>query len=144
MPTENIPAFRARVNEFYRSQKLFNQANLLLPKEDLVIERLSHVDELLIDQLSQLEPFGNGNPEPVFKAADLLVINQRRMGADAQHVKLELQDKDRSKMQFLAFSAPDHFFVEPGEYVTIWFQPGINEWQGRRSVEGRLLHLENN
>ncbi|MDN5274120.1 MAG: recJ [Candidatus Saccharibacteria bacterium] len=142
MPTENIAAFRARVNEFYRSQKLIDQPNLLLPKEDVVIERLSIVDETLINQLSQLEPFGNGNPEPVFKAINLLVTNQRRMGADAQHVKLELQDKDRHTMQFLAFSAPDHFFVEPGEYVTIWFQPGINEWQGRRTVEGRLLHLE--
>jgi single-stranded-DNA-specific exonuclease len=142
MPTENIAAFRKRVNEFYRSQKLINQPNLLLPKEDVVIERLSIVDETLIDQLSQLEPFGNGNPEPVFKAINLLVTNQRRMGADAQHVKLELQDEDRHTMQFLAFSAPDHFFVEPGEYVTIWFQPGINEWQGRRTVEGRLLHLE--
>jgi single-stranded-DNA-specific exonuclease len=27
MPTENISAFRQRVNEFYRTQKLFNQAN---------------------------------------------------------------------------------------------------------------------
>jgi single-stranded-DNA-specific exonuclease len=117
---------------------------MLLPKEDVVIERLSHVNEILIDQLSRLEPFGNGNPEPVFKAMNLLVTNQRRMGADAQHVKLELQDGDRHAMQFLAFSAPDHFFVEPGEYVTIWFQPGVNEWQGRRTVEGRLLHLENN
>jgi hypothetical protein len=45
-------------------------------------------------------------------------------------------------MQFLAFSAPQHFFVEPGEYVTIWYQPTVNEWMGRRTVEGRLLHLE--
>lgn len=144
MPTENIAAFRARVNEFYRSQNLFNQEKLLLPKEDVVIEQLGDVDELLITQLDQLEPFGNGNPEPVFKAVNLLVTNQRRMGADAQHVKLELQDSNRTTMQFLAFSAPEHFFVEPGEYVTIWFQPGVNEWQGRRSIEGRLLHLENN
>ena len=64
------------------------------------------------------------------------------MGADAQHVKLELQDTNRHIMQFLAFNAPEHFFVEPGEYVTVWFQPTLNEWQGRRSVEGRLLHLE--
>jgi hypothetical protein len=42
----------------------------------------------------------------------------------------------------LAFSAPDHFFVEPGEKVTVWYTVDINEWQGRRSVEGRLLHLD--
>jgi hypothetical protein len=64
------------------------------------------------------------------------------MGANAQHVKLELRDANRKPLQFLAFNAPEHFFVEPGEYVTVWFQPTVNEWQGRRTVEGRLLHLE--
>ncbi len=64
------------------------------------------------------------------------------MGSDAQHVKLELQDTGGHKLQVLAFSAPEHFFVEPGDRVTIWYQPDINEWNGRRTVEGKLLHLE--
>lgn len=143
LPTENIQAFRQRVNEFYRSQKLFNQAELLLPKEDVVVADFSELHEQFIYELEQLEPFGNGNPEPVLKGENLLVTNQRRMGAEAQHVKLELRDQLGRVLQFLAFSAPEHFFVEPGEYVTVWFQPMMNEWQGRRSVEGRLLHLEN-
>lgn len=142
LPTNNIAAFRERVNEFYRTQKLFNQAALLLPKADLSISQLREVNEELLGQLEQLEPCGNGNPEPVLHVEGLLVTNQRRMGADAQHVKLELRDESGHKMQFLAFSAPDHFFVDPGEYVTIWFQPTINEWMGRRSIEGKLLHLE--
>ncbi len=143
LPTANIPAFRARVNEFYASQKLVDQAKLLLPQADVSIELFEHINEQLIEELAQLEPFGNGNPEPVLHTENLLVTNQRRMGAEAQHVKLELQDSTGKAMQFLAFSAPEHFFVEPGEYVTIWFQPTINEWMGRRTVEGRLLHLEN-
>ena len=142
LPTENIAAFRARVNEFYRSKNLFNQAALLLPKADVTVENFSDINESLLQELEKLEPFGNGNPEPVFKAENMLVIHQRRMGADAQHVKLTLQDNQQNKMEFLAFNAPESFFVEPGEYVTIWFQPSVNEWQGRRTVEGRLLHLE--
>lgn len=142
LPTANIPAFRARVNEFYRTKNLFNQAQLLLPNEDVTIEELRLIDEAFLDQVALLEPFGNGNPEPVLKASMLLVTNMRRMGADAQHVKLELQDALKTTMQFLAFNAPTHFFVEPGEHVAVWFQPTINEWQGKRSVEGRLLHLE--
>lgn len=142
MPTQNIAAFRRRVNEFYRSQKLFNQAALLLPKEDVTIADLSEVNETLLDQLKSLEPFGSANPEPTLKIEDVLVIGTRKMGADAQHVKLDVRDKNGLRIQALAFNAPDHFFVEPGESVTIWFQPTLNEWQGRRSVEGRLLHLE--
>lgn len=142
MPTANIAAFRTRVNEFYRAQKLFDQAKLLLPQEDVAIEELASVDEQLVDQLLQLEPFGNGNPEPIFRAENLLVINQRRMGAESQHVKLELRDGIGNTMHFLAFGAPAHFFAEPGERVRVWFQPTVNEWMGRRSIEGRLVHLE--
>lgn len=142
LPTKNIVAFRDRVNEFYVSQKLLNQAQLLLPKADVSVPSIEIVNESLIEQLAQLEPFGSGNPEPILHAENLLVINTRRMGAEAQHLKLELRDGTKNSMHFLAFSAPEHFFVEPGEYVTVWFQPIVNEWQGRRSVEGRLLHLE--
>ena len=42
----------------------------------------------------------------------------------------------------LAFNAPETFFCEPGHEVVTWFQPTINEWNGQRTVEGRLLHLE--
>ncbi|HJP81787.1 MAG TPA: single-stranded-DNA-specific exonuclease RecJ [Candidatus Saccharimonadales bacterium] len=141
--TENIPLFRARVNEFYRSKKLFNQASLLLPKEDVVVRVLGDVNEELLDQLAALEPFGNGNAEPVLRSDALLVLNVRRMGADAQHIKIELSQAGTGlAMQFLAFNAPEHFFVNPGDRVSVWYQPTLNEWQGRRSIEGRLLHLE--
>lgn len=142
LPTRNISAFRERVNEFYRTKKLFNQAALLLPKADVSIKTLRDIDENFLRQIEQLEPCGNSNPEPVLHIENTLVINQRRMGADAQHVKLELKDEAGYRMQFLAFSAPDHFFVEPGEYVAIWFQPVVNEWMNKRTIEGRLLHLE--
>ncbi len=140
LPVENIAAFRQRVNDFYREQKLRDQMVLLLPQADTTA-RLMHITEELVAQIATLEPFGSGNPQPIIKSENLLVTNVRRMGAEGQHVKLELQD-DTVRLQMLAFSAPDHFFVEPGEYVTAWYQPDINEWNGRRSIEGRLLHLE--
>lgn len=141
MPTKNIQAFRDRVNKFYRDQGLFNQQALLLPKADASAD-FSDVTEDLIEKIASLEPFGNGNPQPILFSQKVLVVNVRRMGADAQHVKLEVQGAGNATLQLLAFSAPEHFFVEPGEYVTVWYQPDINEWNGRRTVEGRLLHLE--
>ena len=142
LPTVNIAAFRARVNEFYRSQKLFNQQALLLPKADVSVADFSAISEQLLDELARMEPFGSANPEPILRVESALVLGVRCMGTEAQHVKLELRDDGGRSLQMLAFNAPPHFFVEPGEYVTVWFQPTLNEWQGRRSVEGRLLHLE--
>lgn len=141
LPTANIQAFRERVNQYYQEMKLQNQADLLLPRADTQAQ-LVHVTEGLVAELASLEPFGNGNPQPVLKSEDLLVLGQRRMGTDGQHVKLTLQDGD-VKLDMLAFNAPEYFFARPGDRVNVWYQPDINEWQGRRSVEGRLLHLEN-
>lgn len=142
MPTKNIAAFRKRVNEYYASLNLRDQPEKLLPKADVTISDLAEVTEELVNQLSQLEPFGNGNPEPVLRLDDTLVTNMRRMGADGQHVKLQVQDDKQMKIELLAFNAPEHWFKEAGEYVNVWFEPNMNEWNGNKSVEGRLRHLE--
>lgn len=141
LPTGNIDKFRKRVNEFYSSQKLKNQAGLLLPRADVEAD-FADVTEDLVAKISTLEPFGSGNPQPILKTNRVKVMNVRRMGADSQHVKLTLRNDTGNSIDMLAFSAPEHFFVEPGAVIDVWYQPDINEWQGRRSVEGRLLHLE--
>lgn len=141
MPTKNIGAFRERVNQYYRDMKLQDQAGLLLPKED-TLTTVDKVGEELVAKISALEPFGNGNTQPILRTDNLTVRHVRKMGAEGQHVKLELQPESGKSMQFLAFNAPELFFRAIGDIVSIWYHPDINEWQGRRSVEGKLLHLE--
>lgn len=141
LPTKNIDAFRKRVNEFYISKKFNDQKSLLLPKADATAS-LGEVTQELVEQINQLEPFGDGNPQPVLKSECLIVRKLLKMGNESQHVKLELQDSNGHSMQFLSFGAPEHFFVEPGSEISVWYQPDINEWNGKISVEGRLLHLE--
>ncbi len=141
LATEKIGDFRRRVNEFYDSLQLRNQERYLLPRADVEIDDFSEIDEELVANLAKMEPFGNGNPEPVLKITRASVLSMRRMGADGQHVKLALRDKNGKVLQMLAFNAPEEFFREPGDEVAAWFQPTINEWQGVRTVEGRLLHI---
>lgn len=140
LPTKNVDAFRRRVNQFYAEKQLRNQAALLLPIAD-TDAALEEVTEQLIDELSQLEPFGNGNPQPVLRTEKLVVVGTRRMGESGQHLKLKVTEGDQA-IELLAFNAPEHFFVEIGATICAWYNPELNEWQGRRSVEGRLLHLE--
>ena len=139
--TEKIGDFRRRVNEFYDSLQLTSQERYLLPRADVEIDDFSEIDEELAANLAKMEPFGNGNPEPVLKITRASVLSMRRMGADGQHVKLALRDKNGKVLQMLAFNAPEEFFLEPGDEVVAWFQPTVNEWQGVRTVEGRLLHI---
>lgn len=141
LETEKIGDFRRRVNEFYDSLQLTNQERYLLPRADVEIDDFSEIDEELVANLAKMEPFGNGNPEPVLKITRASVLSMRRMGADGQHVKLALRDKNSKVLQMLSFNAPEEFFRETGDEVVVWFQPTVNEWQGVRTVEGRLLHI---
>ena len=141
LETEKIGDFRKRVNEFYDSLQLTNQERYLLPRADVGIDDFSETDEELVANLAKMEPFGNGNPEPVLKITRASVLSMRRMGADGQHVKLALRDKNGKVLQMLAFNAPEEFFRESGDEVAVWFQSTVNEWQGVRMVEGRLLHI---
>lgn len=137
-----IPAFRRRVNEFYDSLNLSDQVRFLQPSADVEIKDFTEITEELVEQIARMEPFGNGNPEPILKIAHAVVAGVRRMGANGQHVKIALRDADEKTLQVLAFNAPESFFREPGDEIAVWFQPNINEWNGVRTVEGRLLHVE--
>ena len=142
LATKKIGDFRRRVNEFYDSLQLQNQERYLLPRADVEIGDFSEITEELIENLAKMEPFGNGNPEPVVKITTAIVLSVRRMGADGQHVKLALRDKNGKVLQMLVFNAPEEFFREPGDEVAAWFQPTVNEWQGVRTIEGRLLNIQ--
>lgn len=141
LPTTNIDAFRKRVNDFYTQLKLKNQSTLLLPRADTIAE-LEDLNETLLRDFETLEPYGNGNPQPIIQINNVLVVNVRRMGDSNQHIKLTVKNQNGHTIEALAFSAPQHFFVEPGTRVHMWCMVEINEWNGNSSVEGRLLHLE--
>lgn len=141
LETEKIGDFRRRVNEFYDSLQLTHQERYLLPRADVDIDDFSEINEELVANLARMEPFGNGNPDPVLKITTASVLSMRRMGADGQHVKLALRDKNGKVLQMLAFNAPEEFFRDLGDEVVAWFQPVVNEWQGVRTVEGRLLYV---
>lgn len=142
LATQQIDAFRQRVNDYYRSLHLSDQTHYLLPQADVVIDDLSEVTEQLVADIARLEPFGNGNPEPVLQLRHGTVSQVRHMGSDGQHIKLTVQDGQGTALQLLAFNAPPNFVRQPGDVISAWFQPTINDWRGMRSVEGRLLHVE--
>ena len=142
LKNDKISDFRQRVNEFYSSLQLNNQERYLLPKADVEIDDFSEINEDLVGKIATMEPFGNGNPEPVIKITAADIVNVQHMGTDGQHIKLSARDSDGAVIRMLAFNAPENFLCKPGDTASIWFRPVINEWQGIRSVEGELLHLQ--
>lgn len=142
LQTENITVWRDAMNVHYHDLKLENQLRFLEPAADVTLDDFKLWNEKEIDALDALEPYGMGNPQPVLAVSQLSVITRRTMGAENQHVKYGLSDKNGERRDFVAFNAADKYVAEPGEIVQVWAEPTINEWRGRRSAEGRLLKLE--
>lgn len=140
--TTNIVKWREAVNVHYRGLRLGDQAKHLEAVGEVTLPDFAQVVENAVRELDQLEPFGNGNREPVFEFTNLTVTSRRTMGADSQHVKYRFEDRNGKTMDMIAFNKADVFTAEIGETVNVWCELGINEWNGRRSVEGILKRME--
>lgn len=139
---EEINNWRSAVNDYYASLKLSNQLQYLLPNADITLEGFGEFTQQLVGDIARLEPYGHGNPSPIFKVSPVEVIGRRTMGDIGQHVKYTLADKQDKTFQVIAFNKADEFTAAIGDEVSVWIELTINEWQGRRMVEGRLLRLE--
>lgn len=138
-----IDEFRERVNRYYDSLRLRDQERFLLQKEDIAVKGLGELTPTLLEEITTLEPFGMGNPEPVFLAKNVLVTNVRLMGTMQQHVRVVISSGGDEIFQLVAFYAPDEWkTLQNGEVVNVWMTLSENDWRGEKRVEGRLLRVE--
>jgi single-stranded-DNA-specific exonuclease len=95
-----------------------------------------------LDELKQLEPFGVGNEMPVFGLRNVFVLDSKLMGVDEQHLRLMVRGQDGKVLKLMAFNAPDAWKqLKSGESVNALININENEWNGLRSIEGRILDL---
>ena len=133
LPVENIDAFRTAIN-----------ANTQMTKEEMqtlihidVPMPFSYISEELIGQLERLEPFGNGNPKPVFAQKNVCILRKMPIGKQKQFLRLTLQGEDGSRMEGLYFGERTVLEEIEGERgcIAITYYPQINDFRGRRSLQ---------
>lgn len=88
LPTNRVPELRERINAYART---------VLKQQDLVPVltvdaevRLSDLDERFYEEMCALEPYGEGNPLPVFAARDLKMVYEPRVLKE-KHLKLRVE-----------------------------------------------------
>ena len=97
----------------------------------------SYIREDLISQLEILEPFGNGNPKPIFAQKNVRIMRKIPIGKQKQFLRMDLQGEDGFCMEGLYFGDVDAFEEIEREKgcVTITYYPQINDFRGRRSLQ---------
>ena len=58
--------------------------------------RLVDMDQRCVDWLKRLEPWGIGNPQPVFMSLRVEIVDFRYMGNENQHIKFTVKQEDSS------------------------------------------------
>lgn len=98
----------------------------------------------LIQQLNGLEPYGREWPRPIFYG-HFKILDMRLVGQTQTHLSLRLLSEDRRRLSAIQFNArPDsdtELNIKPHDTVIAVYEPALNTFHGRTSVQLRISHL---
>ncbi|GIW41300.1 MAG: single-stranded-DNA-specific exonuclease RecJ [Candidatus Binatia bacterium] len=89
--------------------------------------RAEEVASALVEDLEQLEPFGPGNPEPVFLLRGAEVVSRRVVGSN--HLRLFLRQGEHA-LSAIGFGMAELGELESGSTVDVLGVPERDDWSG--------------
>lgn len=139
---EDLMRFKEAVNQYYRSLNLTEQEKYLEVTEDIQVDNLAELDVDLYEEMSVLQPFGQGNAEPIFELLNTKIKFVETLGTEKKHLKFTLE-KDGNLFKALVFNAREEWFnLDKDATYNVHINLVLNEWRGRKTVESRLLQIK--
>ena len=136
---EDIPAFARAMDEYVRActggEEMVSALEIDGEVEDVALLSLEEVEGL-----DRLEPFGAGNPKPVFSLTGCQVSALSEVGG-GRHLKLKLTAGGRSFDAIFFSATAAEAGVSVGDRIDVAFTPQVNEYRGWRSVQLQLCDL---
>jgi len=129
---DKIGEFRTLINKY--ADEVFTDEDLLPTiRIDAILER-DDITRQNIIELEKLEPFGVGNPVPVFGYSGPLLKSVRTL-SDGKHLKLNLWDKGLyvDAIGFNMGKAAEKLAV--GDTVSVASSLSINKWNGYENIQ---------
>ena len=127
-----LDKFRKLINEYALSN--LSESDMVPTMEvDCEIDAESATLSLA-ESLQILEPYGVGNPVPVFSIHGL-TINEISGVSDGKHTKFSFGNGKHTLSAIYFSNSPSSLGVYVGDQVDILFNVDVNEWGGRKSVQ---------
>ena len=147
MPIENVPAFRAQFMREVAARMPAGQRPVRPVDVDGWLDFPQLTEEFLA-QLSRLEPYGPGNPAPVFASAGVRAVpgSVRPVGA-AGHLKMRLLQPQQAPglaLEVIGFGLGHHLprLLENADaLLDVCYCLEMNEFRGQRTLQLRLLDV---
>ena len=103
-----------------------------------------YITEEMIKELELLEPFGKGNPKPLFAEKNLRVLSPRIIGKNRNVLKCRLEDAGGNQMEAVYFGDVEACLkaMEEKKVMSFTYYPSVNEYMGRRSVQVTIVNYQ--
>ncbi|GMR19290.1 MAG: single-stranded-DNA-specific exonuclease RecJ [Patescibacteria group bacterium] len=132
---ENLEQFVAKLREeTEETVARLDPRPVLKIDAELPLEGLSYD---LVYALESLQPYGIGNPEPLFVAKGVTVLSERTVGRSKQHLKLNLAPG----LEAIWFGGGDKGGFGRSDTISIVYTPQIERWGGKERIVLRIRDL---
>lgn len=133
LKAENIAEFESKLNDI---------ASEIIKPEDMVPKLVvdseiepENVSWELLREIDKLEPFGPGNPEPIFCSSEVGLLEKRKVG-DGSHLKMRVMGRGGAQLNCIAFGFGD---VEPmlqlGSGIDLCYNIRSNSYNGYDTLQ---------
>lgn len=146
---KNLKALTRRLND---NSKLTEEDFCPIVRIDAPMP-IGYATERLIEEFGQMEPFGVGNPKPLFAEQHFRILQARRLGKEKNVLKMFVQNEIGNRCDALLFGGVDDFekFIienygeaeldrmyegkENDVDAAFTYFPSVNEFNGKRTVQ---------
>ena len=152
---ENVGILRKRLNEFCTLTEEDMEEKILID----VPMPMSYVTKDLLHELDLLEPFGMGNPKPVFAEKNITFLSMYKMGKNKNMAKFSVEDENGRRFSMILFRNLDQFLENVEEKygnknlqlflnsksekiikMHIIYYPSLNEYMGEQTIQFVIQH----
>lgn len=145
MKPENVEEFTRRFNAFVEEHI---KPEMLIPQVEIDASlQFSEITPEFRRKLNEFQPFGPGNPSPVFITNGISGNNARLVGAECEHLRMDLMQHSKHNnklhtLQAIAFQQPTHFeWIRSGRSVDVCYTIVENHYRGTVSTQLRVKDI---
>jgi len=134
-----------KINELKNAiEKIANKqiSKLRVPLSKLIDCKLpiKYLKTETFEFINSLEPFGKGNPEPIFMTNQVFVSDVQKIGANQNHLKFKLRHEGW-KGPAIGFNL-GHIPVKSGDLIEIIYNAKNKTWSGKKFIELNIIDLK--
>ena len=141
---ENLKKFVGKFEEVVSAKV---DESILIPLVDIDTKlEFKQITPKFFRVLKQFQPFGPGNPSPIFLTENVYDNgNGRKVGTDAGHLKLELiqEDNPHRHISAIAFNRSEDFeHLNDGKPIDVCYSLAENYYRGIANIQLRIKDIK--